>query len=67
MPTIKHYEVTQTRSIPVAAVNVTEAMLIANREFAKSSPNEEIIPDTEIQGYPTGPVEVATTDIRKEF
>ena len=67
MPAIKHYEVEQTRSVRVAATSPAEAMLIAEREFAKAQPGDEIIPSDELKGHVTSTIETQHLDIRKEL
>lgn len=67
MPAVRHYEVEQTRCVSVAASNITEALLIANREFAKASPEEDVIPNEEVQGYVVRHALITHVDIRKEF
>ena len=67
MPAANYYEVEQTRRVKVRASSVSDAMLIANREFAKESKEPEPVPQEELQGAVTSHVEVTRTDISKEL
>lgn len=67
MPAAKYYEVTQSRSVRVRASCATDAMLIANREFAKGQQVHEPVPVDELQGNTTTDVEVTSVEVRKEF
>jgi hypothetical protein len=67
MPAIRRYEVEQSRSVRVSATSPTEAMLIAEREFAKEQPHDEIVPLNELKGQVTGPIEIQHLEVRKEI
>lgn len=67
MPAARYYEVTQTRVVRVRASSPTDAILIANREFAKEMKNQDIVPEQELQGATTSEVEITSVDVRKEF
>ncbi len=67
MPAIRYYEVEQTRSVRVEATSISDAMLAANREFAKAAPITEPVPEEDIQARVRTHVEITGTTIRKEL
>lgn len=66
MPAMHRYEVEQTRTVRVSASSVSDAMLIAGREFAKAQTMKEPVPEEDLQGHTLDDVEINSVEIRKE-